>query len=396
MADNIQKILTREDLLYILNSIFALSREPNNAFQLLNDGLYVEDYKLHSEDESQHINADMKDILSKLSVTENGILNYDNKTVGIIISSEEGNGIEVKPDGLYIKINPEAIQQHLDDEDTHVSEEDREQWNKALQDAKDFVEDEIGKLTIISIEEVLELPDPIGAPSTILYVLKENESTNETEYTWYINLHDKFIPLNITKRTLDLYLTKKEIEDNYYLKKDAHEHQKLEVLEKLSEDTDGNLMYNGLELSMTHVSESPNNAIKDIGGKWFVEDLSQEVRSLQLASQFNKTNILHEECAGVGTYDLKENINNFNLLLIEYYYKPDDETKTPGYAKTATVDVDTLNELHAKGIDYCIELGYGITNSTCKFFIEDKTLTVNYYHNICIYKITGIGRVGDK
>lgn len=396
MADNNQKILTREDLLYILNSIFALSREPNNAFQMLEDGLYVEDYKLHSEDADQHIDADIKAILTKLSVTESGILNYDNKTVGIVISADEGNAVEVKPDGIYVKIIPEKVQEHLDDSDSHVSEEDRESWNKSLQDAKDYVDDEIGKLVIINIEEVLELPDPIGAPSTTLYVLKEDESTSETEYTLYINIKDKFVPLSITKRTLDLYLTKKEIEDKYCLKEDAHNHERLEVLEKLSEDTDGNLVYNGLELSMTHVSEKPDNAIRDIEGKWYVKDLESEIRSLQLASQFNKVNLLNGECTEAGIYDLKENINNFNLLLIEYYYKPDDETKAPGYAKTATVDVDTLNELHEKGIDYCIELGYGITNSTCKFFMENKTLTVNYYHNICIYKITGIGRVGEE
>ena len=259
-----------------------------------------------------------------------------------------------------------------------------------------FTTEEIGKLVIIDFKEVLELPEPAKASPSTIYVLKEDESTDETIYSWYINFKDTFVPLSITKRTLDLYFTKKEIEDSYYLKKDAHEHEKLEVLEKLSEDIDGNLIYNGLELSMTHVSENSDNAIKDIEGKWFVKDLEPQVRSLQLASQLNKVNLLHGECAGVGTYELKENINNFNLLLIEYYYKPDDDTKSPGYAKTATVDVDTLNELHEKGIDYCIELGYGITNSTCKFFMENKTLTVNYYHNICIYKITGIGRVGDE
>lgn len=396
MADNTQKVLTREDLLYILNSIFSISREPNNSFQMLDDGLFVEDYRLHADDESQHINADIKEILTKLSVTENGILNYDNKTVGIVVSADEENAIEVKPDGIYVKTIPDIVKQHLESQDSHVSKDDRKNWDDSLQNAKDFTLDEIGKLVILNIKEVPELPDPIGAPSNTLYIIKENGSVEETEYTWYINIKDKFLPLSITKRTLDLYLTKKEIEDNYYLKEDAHEHQRLNVLEKLSEDTDGNLMYNGLDLSLTHVFESSDNAIHDRDGKWFVKDLEQEVRSLQLASQFNKTNLLHEECAGVGTYELKENINDFNLLLIEYYYKPDDETKSPGYAKTATVDVDTLNELHEKGLDYCIELGYGITNSTCKFFMENKTLTVNYYHNICIYKITGIGRVGDS
>ena len=38
------KALTKEDLIYILNSIFRLSSEPNNSFKMLDDGLFVEDY----------------------------------------------------------------------------------------------------------------------------------------------------------------------------------------------------------------------------------------------------------------------------------------------------------------------------------------------------------------
>ena len=38
------KALTKEDLIYILGSIFRLSSEPNNSFKMLDDGLFVEDY----------------------------------------------------------------------------------------------------------------------------------------------------------------------------------------------------------------------------------------------------------------------------------------------------------------------------------------------------------------
>ena len=389
-----QKALTKEDLLYILNSIFQISREPNNAFQMLEDGLYVEHYAIHAEDSNVHVDAAIKDILSKFSLDDGGNLTYNGKPVNVAISAAEGNAIEIKTDGLYVSFTSQTVLDHLDDNNIHVSVDDRKNWDGILEEAKKYVLDEIQKLTIYDIKVVEELPhateEPV--PSTTIYAIKEEDSPEECTYTWYINFMDTWFPLSITNKTLNQYITKKEVEDKYFLKENAHEHANLELLEKLSEDTAGNLMYNGIDVNNAHISKNARNAIQVINGELFVEDLADEIHSIQVGGGFTKTNLLAEECAAPGKYTLKESIDNFSLLLIEYYYKPDDETKSPGYAKTATVDVDTLNELYIKGIDYCLELGYGISNSNCKFNMNQKTLMVNYYHNICIYKITGIGR----
>ena len=64
------KALTKEDLIYILDSIFRLSSQPNNAFKMLEDGLFVNDYQNdlqeHTGDNDIHVDADLKNnILSK-------------------------------------------------------------------------------------------------------------------------------------------------------------------------------------------------------------------------------------------------------------------------------------------------------------------------------------------
>lgn len=393
-GDGMQKALTKEDLLYILNSIFQISREPNNAFQMLTDGLYVEHYSVHADNTDVHIDATIKDLLNKFTLDENENLLYNGTPVNIAISSKEGNALVVESDGLYVSISSEEVINHIDDNSIHVSEQDRKSWDGMLEEAKKHTAEEIGKLTIYDIQYVEQLPDILTEPvaSTTIYAIKEENSTDECKYTWYINIEDEWVPFSITKETLNKYLTKLEIEEKYLPKEDSHEHTNLELLEKLSEDTAGNLMYNGVDVNNAHISKKERNAIQVINGELFVEDLADEIHSMQVGGGFTKTNLLAEECAAPGKYTLKESMDNFSLLLIEYYYKPDDETKSPGYAKTATVDVDTLNELYAKGIDYCLELGYGISNSNCKFNMHQKTLMVNYYHNICIYKITGIGR----
>ena len=69
------KALTKEDLIYILNSIFRLSSEPNNSFKMLDDGIFVEDYhqdlKNHTDNTDIHIDTDLKNnILDKLGVND--------------------------------------------------------------------------------------------------------------------------------------------------------------------------------------------------------------------------------------------------------------------------------------------------------------------------------------
>ena len=99
------KALTKEDLVYILQSIFKISAQENNAFQMLNDGLYAEghhvDLQAHEDDSDKHIDACIREILTKFSVSSEGLLLYGDKVITTSVSKKEGNSIGIEEDGLY-------------------------------------------------------------------------------------------------------------------------------------------------------------------------------------------------------------------------------------------------------------------------------------------------------
>lgn len=392
------KALTKEDLVYILQGIFRLSTQPDNAFQMLDDGLYVKDYQNdfdnHTDDTGLHITQDIRDILDLFSIDANDNLLYDGKPVNVAISGEANNAIKVKPDGIYIEDIFTETKKHIQDADIHVTKTDKETWNKTLQDAKDFTMDEIDKLVIYDIKEVNVLPTENISSTTLYLLTSDPEHSDECEDVMYMYLRDKWITLSITNRTLKLLATKKELED-YAKKDDLHNHDNKDLLDKFSNTDNGDLLYDGKSLHEFELSEAPNNAVKLKDGKLFVEDFSDVIRSLQIASAISKTRLYTGDITESGRYDLADDIDNYSMIMIDYYYKPENPDENPGCAKTAVVDTETLNELYDRGIDYMLELGYGISTSNVKIHFNQNTLWVNYYNNVCIYKITGIGGVNN-
>ena len=392
------KALTKEDLLYILQGIFRLSTQPDNAFQMLDDGLYVKDYQNdfnnHTGDTGLHITQDIRDILDLFSIDANNNLLYDGKPVNISISGEANNAIKVKSDGIYVEDISTKTKKHIQDADIHVTKTDKETWNKTLQDAKDFTMDEIDKLVIYDIKEVDVLPTENISSTTLYLLTSDPEHSDECEDVMYMYLRDKWITLSITNKTLKLLATKKELED-YAKKDDLHEHDNKDLLDKFSNADNGDLLYDGKSLHEFELSEAPNNAAKLKDGKLFVEDFSDVIRSLQVASSVSKTRLYTGDITTSGRYDLADDIDNYSMIMIDYYYKPEDPDEEPGNAKTAIIDSDTLNELYDRGIDYMLELGYGISTSNVKIYFHENQLWVNYYNNVCIYKITGIGGVNN-
>ena len=126
------KALTKEDLLYILQGIFRLSTQPDNAFQMLDDGLYVKDYhddlSNHTDDTVIHITQEIRDILDLFSIDANDNLLYNGKPVNIAISGESNNAIKVNPDGIYVEDITTEIKDHIKDTDIHVTKDDKEKW----------------------------------------------------------------------------------------------------------------------------------------------------------------------------------------------------------------------------------------------------------------------------
>lgn len=409
------KALTREDLLYILQSIFKISEQESNAFQMLTDGLYVEDYQVHAIDTNLHINETLKQILDRFRVSEAGILLYDETPINIAISSKEGNGITVEEDGLYTP-NIKDVTEHVNNNDIHVTIQKKEEWDGTLEKAKKFTLDEIGKLVIYDIQivpylpeipvieentylddvegEDPEIPEPIWPSSTTLYLLANDpDCPEECLYTMYMFLHDEWVKLSITNKTLNKYALKLDVQDAV---DNAHSHNNKDTLDKFGSDANGRLLYNGADIHAINVSTKENNAMKVVDGGLYVEDLKEELKSVEVSAAFAKVNLYNEEIKNSGVYELKDYIDNYNLILVEYYYRPNNENEQPGCAKTAVIDTDVLEYLYNKNMDYMLEYGYGILMSNSKIRMHEDKLWVDYYHNVCIYRITGIRRGDDN
>jgi len=391
------KALTREDLMYILQSIFRISAQDNNAFKLLIDGLYAEDYHkdldAHKTNTDLHIEHIMRGILEKLSVDEYGNLFYDSKPVNVAISPELKNAIQVKPDGIYVKDIALETEAHIIDTNIHVSVTEKEEWGNSLTSANQYTDDKIAILPFFELKVVSALPVDNILQNTIYLIQGDTQCLDELTFTLYLYYNMEWVKLGVTKQTIDLLATKEELKD--YLKiSETHQHTNKAVIDKFTESETGDLLYNNLNINKLTVHEAVDNAIKVIDNKLYVKDYADEIASLETSSAFGKKSLLRQECAAAGPYKLWDVIDNYNLLIIDYYYKPDDETQSPGNAKTIIVDTDTMNELFEKGIDYLIDLGYGSSTSNSKIRMKGDTVWVNYYHGVCIYKITGIMR-GD-
>lgn len=392
------KALTREDLMYILLSIFRISEQENNAFKMLLDGLYAEDYHkdldAHSIDTNLHIEQVMRGILEKLTVDVYGNLLFDSKPVNIAISTEEKNAIQIKPDGIYTQDITTETSTHMEDLGIHVTPEDKTGWNGILATANEYTDTEISALPFFELKAVAVLPTE-SISQNVIYLLKDDlDCLDELTFTLWIYYNTEWVKLGTTKQTINLLATKEELES--YLKiSDSHMHDNKTVIDKFTESIDGDLLYDNLNINKMTVHEATDNAIKTIDNKLYVKDFTQEIASLEIAAAFAKTNLLREECASAGVYKLWDVIDNYSLLIIDYYYKPEDETQPPGNAKTIILDTDTINELYDKNIDYLIDLGYGSSTSNAKIRMKGDTMWINYYHGVCIYKITGIKR-GDQ
>ena len=372
------KALTREDLLYILQSVFRISEDKDNALKVIENGLYVKDVNKdlenHTNNENIHIDESIKNILNGFSISEEtGLLLYNDSPITITQSTEE----------------------HINSETIHVTNEDKERWNSTLQDSKDFTIQKIDELEIYDVKIVNKLPElteNYPLPTTLYLLVNDEDCPEECSYIMYMYLQDKWAKLGITKQTLDKFVLKTEAEEAI---KNSHIHNNKDIIDKFSESEKGNLLYNGYGIHENSVSDKDDNAIQVINNKLYVRSFDKEIQSMSTGG-FIKYNLYNDEINDSGMYELKDSIDNYSLILVEYYYKPNNEDENPGCAKTAIIDTDILNYLYSKNVDYMLEYGYGILMSNSKIRMHDDKLFVDYYHNVNIYRITGIRRGDDN
>lgn len=384
-------VLTKDDLISILEALFKFSQEPNNAILRKEDGLYVldfhKDFEEHINNTDIHPTKEQKDILANFSL-ENDVLNYKGKPIVISVSGEEGNAIIVKPDGLYIKDYNKAIDEHIKDTTVHITKDERDEWNGILDKAKKYAD----QLPFYTYQKVDNLPnDEQVIKDNMIYLLKQTyPESNEIYYVRYIYREHKWIPLDITTKSIKLLAHKSDL-----LK--LHTHDNKDILDKFTEDEQtGNLLYNGSSIYNNTISQDKNNAIGlGTDGKLYVKNLEQLIDSIAKAqSGLSKKIILDQECDKAKEYTLDDDINNYNYLMIHYYTMPDPDTETekrqPYDAKTEILDVDNLNDLYKRGIDYILEHDYGFSTYNTKIRFHDNIMQILYYNHICIYQIIGV------
>lgn len=393
-----QKALTKEDLIYILNGIFKLSKEDGNALEMKGSGMFVPDYKpdleKHTKNNNIHITFEKNSILDKITVSGNNILYDDN--ILCTVSSETNNAIKQKSDGIFVSDTETQLTEHINNDEIHVTKEEKDRFANLFEHSKKYVKELIGELTIYNYEVVQNLPVGNISTSTCYIYVGDANKPEEVIGVPYIYYGNKWNKLSITKETIDKIIN--DIEKTYLKKTESHTHSNKDVLDKITESPDGYISYNGTELRrlVPILENSPKNAIKyNDRGELFVRDLSQEIDSIIAGGTgLVKVNLYMEECDHEGIYILKDTIDRFSFVMIDYYYKANKADELSGCAKSVLIDVDTLNYLRSKSIDYMLEFGYGISNCTSKINFEKDKLRINYYHGVCIYKITGIGKAG--
>lgn len=388
------KAITREDLIYILQGVFKASSEPDNGFQQLDDGFYVKDYKNHVEDTTIHIDEEMRGILSKITVNSEGIIMYDGQFAARI-SGEANNGLEMKPNGLYVKDHSEVnqkienlkqdIKQIVDDDiihntdgDIHVTPEDKARWDNARAEARDEVNQQIDKINLYDFQTVNVLPNLNDARTSTVYMLYDPNYIEGLMYTLWIKVSDKWQQLNMSMKIFNDLLRKSELDEamDKFMQDHYHDHDNKPMLDKITETIDGSLVYNGKQV----------NGIDPLE----VRDLINSIRNASTLGVQKKV-LFRGKMSEAGKYQLAADIENFAFLVIDYRTDYRREGDEDGSSKSATVDPDTLAELYDEGLDYLLELGHGTSCAEARINARGDEFWVNYWNRITIYKITGYG-----
>ena len=240
------------------------------------------------------------------------------------------------------------LSNHTSDTVIHVTQDDKDLWNATLQNAKDYAKKLFDSVTSFTIEIVDTLPTEDIKSMTIYFIRngRDNESDYYEEYMYindkweiigstFVNLApyllkadfekyqqeiaDKFAKYNTSDEIVNIlkdylltqtfndtiknYVTTQTFDDtikNYtttealqklleeYAKtEDIHTHENKDIIDKLSESADGNLLFNGQEIkggsgSDITISEEDNNAIQQKDDGIFVEDKTEQIDNIQL------------------------------------------------------------------------------------------------------------------
>lgn len=401
-------------------------------------------------------------LLGKIKVIKdavNGIVSTDIEELKKLI--DDINSSELTNIKQLITDLDTDLSNHTSDTVVHVTQDDKDLWNATLQNAKDYAKKLFDGVTSFTIEIVDTLPTENIKSMTIYFI--HNEHDNESDYyeeymyindKWeiigstYVNLApyllkadfekyqqeiaDKFAKYNTSDEIVNIlkdylltqtfndtiknYVTTQTFDDtikNYtttealqklleeYAKtEDIHTHENKDIIDKLSESDDGNLLFNGQEIkggSDITISEEDNNAIQQKDDGIFVEDKSEQINNIQTKvnqiSIAQKTSleksyiedILYDKIINsTGIFELLNNIQNYDEIIIEHGYGLTDARQFK-FFKVSELEYNS-------NVVYHVSHGNGSANSYINFkFINNLSIQITHcVGSECIFKIIGI------
>ena len=206
---------------------------------------------------------------------------------------------------------------HKDDKTIHVTQEEKDLWNAALQNAKDYAKELIKQLHSFDIIIVDTLPAIEDAQSNTIYFLKATHKTNDN-YEEYMAINGQWELIGNTRIDLTPYLTKESFNNtikDYAKKTELHSHTNKSVLDEISQDSEGNLTYNGVRV------------FKD-KNYYTQAEIDEKLKLYKLITDLNTT---------LKDY---EKITDLTKTLEDYVKKTDLDTLIAKY--TTTEDLNTL------------------------------------------------------
>lgn len=338
----------------------------------------------------------------------------------------------------------DSISNHIENTTIHVTQDDKDLWNATLQNAKDYAKKLFDSVTSFTIEIVDTLPTEDIKSMTIYFI--RNKHNNESDYyeeymyindKWeiigstFVNLApyllkadfekyqqeivDKFAKYNTSDEIVNIlkdylltqtfndtiknYITTQTFDDtikNYtttevlnkileeYAKtKDIHTHENKTIIDKLSESTDGNLLFNGQEIkggssSDITISEEDNNAIQQKDDGIFVEDKTEQINNIQLKldninivqnnteEKAFKEDILWEgSCNTNGSINLSKSYQDYDELIFYLDFHDNYNAVRPLYRIISPTLINKIRNSSVIDITVSMVWGYGNSKDYC-------------------------------
>lgn len=147
---------------------------------------------------------------------------------------------------------------HVDNTVIHVVQSDKDYWNSILNISKQYAKQLFDSVTSINLIKCEELPEEDIQELTI-YMLKVSEGSEEENdlYDEYMYIDGEWERIGSTRVNLEDYVTKTllQTELGYInqsitaIQQQLHSHTNINILNKLSEDNSGNLLYDNNKIS---------------------------------------------------------------------------------------------------------------------------------------------------